>query len=76
MSVRIIFYGFLIDVAKARELTVGVEKPTRLEEILGEGFLAKSGKDLVVLVNDLPATLDTYVRPGDVVKILPHIGGG
>ena len=77
MSVRIVYYGYLSELAGACEVVVAVKEGTgaRVRELLAERVSKLEG-GLIVLVNDVPATLDTVVRAGDTIKVLPHIGGG
>lgn len=73
---RIIFFGYLIDLVKEREVVLEITEPTKVKDVLSRSLSVSQGLDVVVLINDYPATIDSYVKPGDTVKILPHIGGG
>ncbi len=73
--IRVKYLGFLPDITGRLEDEVDAREAV-VREIVDPRVLEVTGGDLVVLVNGLPSSLDTKVRDGDTVALLPHIGGG
>lgn len=78
MSVRVIYYGYLSDLAGVRETLVSLKDGTamRVRELIAEKVAKLGENSVVILVNDLPSKPDSLVKAGDTVKVLPHVGGG
>jgi molybdopterin converting factor small subunit len=74
-QVKVVFFGFLIDFFKGREHIFEVDSPVKIRDLLRK-ISPNFNFEVVVVVNDYPATMDSYARPGDIVKVFPHIGGG
>ncbi len=73
--IRVKYLGFFSELAGASEKTFDLAEAT-VRELVDPRVLEASKGDLVVLVNGLPGSLDSRVRSGDVVAVLPHMGGG
>lgn len=68
------FLGWIASLAGKREMEVTVETPVQLKEILP---FSLQGKDnIIVIVNQKPATEDTEVKDTDQVTVMPVISGG
>jgi|UniRef100_A0A7C3WQB7 Molybdopterin converting factor, small subunit len=78
MSVRIVYLGYLSDIAGTREEEVVLpdSKTSTVKRVLNAKVLSLGENALLVLVNSLPASLNSTVKPGDTIKVLPHVGGG
>lgn len=72
------YYGYLSDLAGSREVIVNIEDrgTARVREVIAENVVRLGESSLVILVNDLPSTLEAIVKSGDTIKVLPHVGGG
>jgi sulfur carrier protein ThiS len=75
MPVHIIPVGYLRSYCSSDAVTLDVGAGKTIEQILAELDL---NPDLVamVLVNDRQAPASTTLVDGDVVKLIPFIGGG
>jgi len=73
--IRVKYLGFFSEIAGGPEAEVDLEEAL-VRDVVDRRVLEASGGDLVVLVNGVPASLDSKVRSGDTVAVLPHIGGG
>ncbi len=67
------FFGYFAEKAGARAKEIALKTPTRLREILPDGF---PEINMIVLINQKPATLDSVVENGDTVLIMPVLSGG
>ena len=73
-EVRIVYMGYLAELAGGREKLVRVCGEARVRDIVGlEGVELE---DLVILINGRSAKPDSTVRPGDKLTVMPHISGG
>ncbi|RLE61444.1 MAG: hypothetical protein DRJ35_00450 [Thermoprotei archaeon] len=75
MSIKIMYFGYFSDIVGKKKDIVNAEK-ARIREIVDKRILKLTGGDFVVLVNGVPSRLDSFVKSGDEVKVLPHMGGG
>lgn len=75
---KVVYFGYLSDVAGTREASVSIEnrQGVRVREIIDEKVIKLGEGSFIVLVNGNPATLDTLIKSGDTIKVLPHVGGG
>lgn len=67
------FFGYLADLAGARIKEIILEKPAALREILPPAF---PEKNIIILVNQEPARLDSLIRNEDRVSLMPVLSGG
>lgn len=67
------FLGYLADIAGAREKEVNLEKPLPLREILPPAF---PEKNIIILINQKSATLDSVIRNEDRISLMPILSGG
>lgn len=75
MSIKIMYFGYFSDIVGKKKDVVNVEK-AMIRDIVDKRILKLTGGDFVVLVNGIPSRLDSFVKSGDEVKVLPHMGGG
>lgn len=75
MAIKVEYFGYFSDIVGKREAIVNAER-ARVRDIVDRKILELTGGDFVVLVNGVPSSLDSTVKNGDDVKILPHMGGG
>ncbi len=73
-KVKVRYLGYLADYA-GREVEVEVEGEARVRDVV-KLPPDVDPEELIYLVNGRPARLDTPVKPGDVVSVMPHISGG
>jgi len=71
--VELKFFGYLADIAGARAREVSLDKPVRLREILPAFF---PEANIIILVNQSAGDLESLIRDGDRVSILPVLSGG
>ena len=78
MRVRVRLFGFLAEVAGRREVTVELATATAASalEAVSRECPSLALRGVKVAVNDEFAGGKTPVRPGDVVSLLPPVGGG
>lgn len=79
--VRILFFASLRDVVGKSELEMSVDSKTSVRFLfqkLQEQFpnLSKYERVLLVAVNQVYATLDSEVSPGDEIAFFPPVSGG
>jgi molybdopterin converting factor small subunit len=67
------FFGYLADVAGAREKEVPLETPVPLRRILPPSF---PEKNIIILINQKAASLDSLIRNEDRVSLMPVLSGG
>ena len=79
--VRILFFASLRDVVGKPELEMEIDSKTSVRSLfqkLQEQFpnLSKYERFLLVAVNQVYATLDSEVSPGDEIALFPPVSGG
>ncbi len=67
------FFGYLADIIGARSKEVDLEKPMPLREILPPSF---PEKNIIILINQKAANLDSVIRNEDHVSLMPVLSGG
>ncbi len=67
------FFGYLGDIAGAREKEMRLEKPVALREILPPSF---PEANIIILINQKPGHLDSLIRDEDLVALMPVLSGG
>ncbi|QOJ78511.1 MoaD/ThiS family protein [Infirmifilum lucidum] len=76
-KVKIYYFGFLSELSGKSydEVELPERAGVKVKELVNERI--KPFLDtIIILVNDVSVTPDKRVKPGDTVKLLPHIGGG
>jgi len=73
-KVRIVYMGYLSELAGGREVELEVCGEARVKDLVKLPGLSLD--DLVVLVNGRSARADSPVKPGDKITVMPHISGG
>ena len=71
--VEIKFIGFIAEKMGAREMKISLKHPVKLKDIV-EVDLSKDRS--IVLINQKRATLDSRIKNGDKVMIMPVVSGG
>ena len=71
--VEIKFIGFIAEKMGAPEMKVSLKQPVKLKDML-EVELSKDRA--IVLINQKRATLDSLIKDGDKVMIMPVASGG
>jgi len=71
--VEIKFIGFIAEKMGAREMKVSLTQPMKLRDIV-EVELSKDRA--IVLINQKKGTLDSFIKNGDKVMIMPVVSGG
>jgi molybdopterin converting factor small subunit len=67
------FFGYLADIAGAREKEMSLEKPVALREILPASF---PETNVIILINQEVGHLDSLIRNEDRVALMPILSGG
>ncbi len=67
------FFGYLADIAGARAKEVNLEKPVPLREVLPSSF---PEKNIIILINQKAAHLDSLIHNEDRVALMPILSGG
>jgi molybdopterin converting factor small subunit len=67
------FFGYLADIAGAREKEMSLEKPVALREILPASF---PETNVIILINQEVGHLDSLIRNEDHVALMPILSGG
>ena len=67
------FFGYLADIVGARAIEVSLEKPVALREILPPSF---PEANIIILINQKAAHLDSLIRNEDRVSLMPVLSGG
>ena len=67
------FFGYLADIAGAREKKMDLEKPVALREILPPSF---PEKNIIILINQKAGHLDSLIQNEDHVSLMPVLSGG
>ena len=67
------FFGYLAEIDGARVKKIVIEKPAALREVLPPAF---PEKNIIILVNQKPARLDSRIRNEDRVSLMPFLSGG
>ncbi|MBU7048463.1 MAG: MoaD/ThiS family protein [Theionarchaea archaeon] len=70
---KVKFLGWIASLAGKREMDVKVEGPVQLKEILP---FSLQGRNVIVIVNNNPASGETVVEDTDEIAVLPVISGG
>jgi sulfur carrier protein/molybdopterin synthase sulfur carrier subunit len=78
MSVRVVYLGYLSDLAGVREEEVVLPDPraSPVRSVISPRVLSLGEGAILILVNGMPASPNSTVKPGDTIKVLPHVGGG
>ena len=71
--VEIIFIGFIAEKMGSREMKVSLTKPMKLKDIVEVDL---SEDRAIVLINQNRGALDSLIKNGDKVKIMPVVSGG
>lgn len=71
--VEIKFIGFIAEKMGAREMNISLKQPMKLQDML-EVELSKDR--CIVLINHKRGSLDSLIKNGDQVKIMPVVSGG
>jgi molybdopterin converting factor small subunit len=71
--VRLKFFGYLVDIAGSRTKEMSLDKPVALREILPSPF---PEKNIIILINQKAASLDSLIRDEDSVVLMPILSGG
>ncbi len=67
------FFGYLADIIGTRSKEVALERPMPLREILPPSF---PEKNIIILINQKAANLDSVIRNEDHVSLMPVLSGG
>ncbi len=67
------FFGYLADIVGAREKEMSLDKPVALREILPSPF---PKENIIVLINQKAASLDSLIKDDDSVVLMPILSGG
>jgi molybdopterin converting factor small subunit len=67
------FIGFIAEKMGTREMKISLKQPVKLKDIV-EVELSKDRA--IVLINQKRATLDSLIKNGDKVMIMPVVSGG
>jgi molybdopterin converting factor small subunit len=71
--VEVKFIGFIAEKMGTQAMNVSLKQPTKLRDII-EVELAKDSS--IVLINQKRGTLDSLIKNGDKVMIMPVVSGG
>jgi molybdopterin converting factor small subunit len=71
--VEIKFIGFIAEKMGSREMKVSLKQPVKLKNIVE---VELSNDRAIVLINQNRGNLDSLVKNGDKVKIMPVVSGG
>jgi molybdopterin converting factor small subunit len=67
------FFGYLADIVGSRVKEMSLEKPVALREILPSSF---PEKNIIILINQKAASLDSLIKDEDSVVLMPILSGG
>ena len=67
------FFGYLADIAGAREKEMRLEKPVALREILPPSF---PETNIIILINQKAGCLESQIGDEDLVALMPVLSGG
>jgi molybdopterin converting factor small subunit len=67
------FFGYLADLVGTRTMTVQLEKPVPLREILPARF---PKADVIILVNQKAGSMDSLIENDHSVLLMPVLSGG
>jgi len=67
------FFGYLSALVGRRTEKVELTKPVPLRELLPASF---PRENIIILVDEHPADLDTPIRPESSVALMPMLSGG
>jgi len=71
--VEVKFIGFIAEKMGAREVKVSLKQPLKLKDMLE---VELSEDRCIVLINQKRGTLDSLIKNGDKVMIMPVVSGG
>jgi len=71
--VEIKFIGFIAEKMGAREMKVSLKRPVKLKDLVE---IELSMDRSIVLINQKRGTLDSLIKNGDRVMIMPVVSGG
>ncbi|UCE51233.1 MAG: MoaD/ThiS family protein [Desulfobacterales bacterium] len=71
--VEVKFIGFIAEKMGTQEMNVSLKQPMKLKDII-EVELSKDR--YIVLINQKRGTLDSLIKNGDKVMIMPVVSGG
>ena len=71
--VEVKFIGFIAEKMGFQEMNVSLKQPMKLKDII-EVELSKDRS--IVLINQKRGTLDSLIKNGDKVMIMPVVSGG
>jgi molybdopterin converting factor small subunit len=71
--VEIKFIGYIAEKMGTREMKVSLKQPVKLKDIV-EVELSKDRA--IVLINQNRGTLDSLIKNGDKIMIMPVVSGG
>ena len=72
---KIKLIGYVAEIFGYREKIIKLEKPLRLAELLSFPKNVETDR-LIILVNGIPATLESIVANEDEILIMQMLGGG
>ena len=67
------FFGYLADLVGTRGKEVNLEKPIPLREMLTSPF---PEMNIIILINEKVGSLDSSIKNGDSVVLMPILSGG
>jgi molybdopterin converting factor small subunit len=71
--VEIKFIGYIAEKVGTREMKVSLKRPVKLKDIIE----VKLSQDrAIVLINQKRGTLDSRIKNGDKIMIMPVVSGG
>lgn len=73
--VKIKVLGYLTEILGFIEREINLEKPTKLSNIL-KRYVNLDLENIIIIVNNRPAALDTIINENDKIVLMPIIGGG
>ncbi len=75
---RVVYLGYLSDLAgvEEEEVVLPGSRASLVRSVISSRVLSLGESAILILVNDMPASLNSPVKPGDTIKVLPHVGGG
>jgi len=67
------FFGYLSEIAGMRTKVVALDRPARLRDMIPPSF---PEKNIIILINEKPASLDSVITNRDTVVLMPILSGG
>ena len=71
--VEVKFIGFIAEKMGAQRVNVSLKQPLKLKDMLA---VQLSKDHTIVLINQKRATLDSLIKNGDKMMIMPVVSGG